>query len=105
MSRSRRKTPVYGYSTAESEAADKHIWHRRWRAHERDRLSTLPTDFEHMTTLRNEVSCRSVMAKDGRCWFGWKQQEQQAKRIIGRDRPAHEREKMRTRYLAQLRRK
>lgn len=100
MSRSRRKTPVYGYATADSEAEDKRLWHQRWRAHERDRLRKLPEDFEHLTTRRREVSNPWAMAKDGRQWFGWKQQEKQAGEIIGRDRPAHEREKMRARYLA-----
>ncbi len=74
MSRSRRKTPVYGYSSARSEAADKRLWHRRWRAHERGRLGALPEDFEHLTTQRREVSNVWAMAKDGRQWFGWKQQ-------------------------------
>ena len=103
MSRSRRRTPVYGYATADSEAEDKRIWHRRWRTHERDRLRALPDDFEHVTTQRSEVSNLWAMAKDGRQWFGWKQQRRQAVEIIGCDRPAHERGKMRARFLAQLR--
>ncbi len=105
MSRSRRKTPVYGYARAESEAADKRLWHQRWRAHERDRLRKLPEDFEHLTTQRREVSNTWAMAKDGCQWFGWKQQQRQAGEIIGRGRSEQEREKMRARYLAQLRRK
>lgn len=103
MSRSRRKTPVYGFCGAKSEAVDKRIWHQRWRARERDRLRTLCAEDEHLTTRQEEVSNPWAMAKDGRQWFGWKQQEKQAREIIGCDRPAHEREKMRARYLAQLR--
>jgi len=38
VSRSRRKTPIVGYSTARSEADDKRLWHKRWRARERDHL-------------------------------------------------------------------
>ena len=32
MSRSRRKTPIFGITTATSEAEDKRLWHKRLRA-------------------------------------------------------------------------
>lgn len=38
MSRSRRKTPVTGIATAESEAEDKRLWHKRMRAMVRTQL-------------------------------------------------------------------
>lgn len=31
MSRSRRRTPIFGITTCESEKPDKQAWHRRWR--------------------------------------------------------------------------
>lgn len=44
MSRSRRKTPMFGYTTATSEAEDKRIWHKRWRAQLRGQLITRRND-------------------------------------------------------------
>ncbi len=105
MSRSRRKTPIYGHTTARSEAGDKQQWHQCWRTHERDRLRKLTFGGEHLTTMRNEVSSTWAMAKDGRHWFGWKEQARYAERAKDADRPTHERRKLRQRRLAKLRSK
>lgn len=77
MSRSRRKTPVFGHTTAVSEADDKRLWHKRWRARERERgeLASLGLDMEHLTTQRNAVSSPWDMAKDGKSWFSPKRQK------------------------------
>lgn len=104
MSRSRRKTPIYGHTTARSEARDKQQWHQRWRTHERDRLRKMPTDREHLTTLHNEVSSTWEMAKDGRHWFGWADQVRRMESWHN-DRPSQERRKLRQRRLAKLRSK
>lgn len=104
VSRSRRQTPVYGYTTARSEAWDKQQWHQRWRTHERDRLRKVSADGEHLTTLRNEVSSTWDMAKDGRHWFGWADQVRQTKPGHN-DRPPKERRKLQQRRLAKLRNK
>ncbi len=40
MSRSRKKTPIFGHTGSISEAADKAAWHRRHRANERVGLQT-----------------------------------------------------------------
>ncbi|MHB8742958.1 MAG: hypothetical protein ACYC9L_07500 [Sulfuricaulis sp.] len=102
MSRSRRKTPIYGHTTACSEARDKQQWHQRWRTHERDRLRKLTVDGEHPTTMRNEVSSTWDMAKDGRHWFGWREQTRRAE-SANADWPPNERRKLCQRRLAKLR--
>ena len=66
MSRSRKKSKIHGITTAESEAVDKRIWHKRLRASERDRLITDP---ESEPTLENEVSSTWDMAKDGKHYW------------------------------------
>lgn len=66
MSRSRKKTKIHGITTAESEAEDKRIWHKRMRARERDRLITDP---ESEPTHKNEVSSKWTMAKDGKGYW------------------------------------
>lgn len=69
MSRSIRKTPVFGHTSARSEADCKCLWHKRWRAAERDRLATVDPDADHVTTHRNAVSSTWDMAKNGKAWF------------------------------------
>ena len=55
MTRSRRRTPIYGCTSCDSEKQDKAVWHGRMRATERDLL--LKGDFEaHLTTLKEQVS-------------------------------------------------
>ena len=66
MSRSRKKTKIHGITTAESEAEDKRIWHKRMRARERDRLIADP---ESEPTHENEVSSKWAMAKDGKRYW------------------------------------
>lgn len=65
MSRSYRKTPISGITTAESEAMDKRIWHKRMRARQRDRLMT---DSESEPVHTREVSDPWGMGKDGKRW-------------------------------------
>ena len=69
MSRSHRKTPIFGHTTARSEAGDKRLWHKRWRARERDQLSSVGTSSDLMPVHRREVSSTWDMAKDGKSWF------------------------------------
>ncbi|WP_050455352.1 hypothetical protein [Candidatus Burkholderia verschuerenii] len=68
MSRSRRKTPIRGITTAETEAEDKAIWHRRHRRIEDARLKTAGPDF--VAHHRNQHSSTWVMDKDGKQYFG-----------------------------------
>lgn len=65
MSRSHRRTPIIGMTTAESEKADKVAWHRRFRARVRAALARAAEDMPH----HYEVSDPWTMAKDGRQWI------------------------------------
>lgn len=82
MSRSRRKTPIMGITTARSEREDKTIWHQRMRAHERTRLAKVsldePDSLDHVAVSEREVSNPWGMAKDGRQYFSPKRQEKLA---------------------------
>ena len=66
MSRSRKKNPYCGWGGADSEKADKRLWHKRMRARERDRLITNP---EGEPTCEKEVSNTWDMAKDGKQYW------------------------------------
>jgi hypothetical protein len=67
MSRSRKKTPICGMTTAESEALDKAIWHRRHRHAEDGRLKATGLDFEPQ--CRHAHSSTWSMDKDGKQYF------------------------------------
>ena len=77
MSRSRRKTPMFGYTTATSEAEDKRIWHKRWRAQLRGQLSRDATTDDFLPILQCAVSSPWNMDKDGKSWFSPRQQRRQ----------------------------
>ncbi|UVE19418.1 hypothetical protein NVV93_08600 [Pseudomonas sp. LS44] len=67
MSRSRRKNPIVGYTTATSEAEDKALWHRALRRAENQRLATAPNSEAHHP---REFSNPWSMDKDGKHWLG-----------------------------------
>lgn len=72
MSRSRRKTPIWGITTASSEKDDKQIWHRRYRARVRSAIETC-VDYEDLDWLIPTVKESSNpwdMNKDGKHWHG-----------------------------------
>ncbi len=71
MSRSRRKTPIVGYTTCSSERQDKKIWHQRWRARERTALNGTNLDnFDaYLPMLENQVSSIWDMGKDGKQYW------------------------------------
>ncbi len=69
MSRSYRKTPIHGVTTACSEKDDKRIIHGMMRAAERDALSNLnPDHLENVSIPQKMRELYNVwnMAKDGR---------------------------------------
>lgn len=67
MSRSRRKTPVCGITTAVSEHFDKQAWHRRYRKAVRQRLGTDPNaEPPHL----REFFDPWCMRKDGKRYYG-----------------------------------
>lgn len=65
MSRSYRRTPICGWSCAESEKRDKQLANRRLRRLVKGALAT-----GGMIPEMHEVSQRCVFAKDGKQWFG-----------------------------------
>jgi hypothetical protein len=81
MSRSQRKNPIQGITTARSEADDKRIWHGRWRSTERDKLLTLNETKDHLTSDKNEVSNPWTMNKDGKIWHSVSDMNSYAERI------------------------
>lgn len=81
MSRSHRKSPIFGHTTCRSERQDKKIWHRRWRSKERAALGGITKDLtEHVTLLRNQVSSTWSMGKDGKCYWSKNDQIRSAER-------------------------
>ena len=68
MSRSRRKTPVIGITSAESEKADKQAAHRRERRKVRQRLVADPAP--DLLPHAREVSNPWTYAKDGKAYRG-----------------------------------
>lgn len=63
MSRSRRKTPICGITTARSEAFDKQVWHRAYRRAERVRAEHDPDSEPHD---QREFTSAWVRQKDGK---------------------------------------
>lgn len=66
MSRSRKKTPISGVTTARSEAFDKQTWHRAYRRAERVRVSADPeSEPRHI----NEFTSAWDRQKDGKLYY------------------------------------
>ena len=101
MSRSHRKTPIFGITSARSEAEDKRLWHKRWRARLRDQLAGLAPDSDPLPIHRRAVSNPWSMAKDGKHWFGASRQQAMARYMADRSTVlAPAREALQARILA-----
>jgi hypothetical protein len=74
MSRSTRKTPAGGITTARSEKKDKQCWHRAFRSASRQNLQAIIRDWRagdgFLDVSFREKSSRWKMAKDGKTWRG-----------------------------------
>ena len=106
MSRSHRKTPIYAVTKARSEAVDKRLWHRRWRARVRKQLAVPGPDCDPQPLDRRTVSDPWTMGKDGKCWIGPRRlREAAASAAAHAGRPESERESLRMRLLAKWRAK
>lgn len=68
MSRSRRHTPITGWTTAKSEKLDRRLAHRKLRKANQQILGET-MDGDGLLQL-NEVSSVWFMAKDGKRWIG-----------------------------------
>ena len=99
MSRSQRKTPIFGIARG-SEALDKRLWHKRWRARVRDRLAVLPPGDDFLDVPRNAVSDPWSMAKDGKRLVRQESVIANADAALRRLRPGPEREARRLRLIA-----
>jgi hypothetical protein len=99
MSRSRRKTPIFGLTNSRSEKQDKKIWHGRLRAQERTALTTDPAKAgEKVLPEVRDASNPWSMDKDGRCWWSLDRQAQHAERAANRQgRTRKEREALKAR--------
>jgi hypothetical protein len=104
MSRSYRKTPIFGHTTARSEADDKRLWHKRWRSRQRDQLTTVGPESEVLPIHRHAVSSTWDMAKDGKSWFDPRRQQVVAERVAARrSKLKPERKALQARVLAKWR--
>lgn len=102
MGRSYRKTPIMGHTKCHSENFDKITWHKRWRAQERLKLSSLKNLEDHITVDRREVSNPWSMGKDGKQYFSLRKQARIAKKIANRyGKISQERSAIKKRLLRQ----
>ena len=78
MSRSQRKTPIFGIVGARSEKQDKRTWHKRWRAQQRTKQDAIANSSleDHLPVDALDVSNVWSMAKDGR--FYWAKADHQS---------------------------
>ena len=84
MSRSRKKSPIFGNTNADSEASDKRIWHSRMRHRERQALHSADDYDAHLTTADDQVSSTWEMDKDGKHFWPEQSREETASWIAER---------------------
>lgn len=101
MSRSRRKTPIFGMTGAKSERRDKQAWHSRMRAKVRTGLTVMPQAQldGYVAPVENEVGSVWAMAKDGKHYFGTDRQETIATRVSKKGKITIERRSLKIRLL------
>jgi hypothetical protein len=70
MSRSTKKTPITGWTSANSEAADKKIWHKRMRSKIKHMITAAHNDIDSLSDtvfpIENEIINPVTMDKDGK---------------------------------------
>jgi len=102
MSRSRRKTPVFGNASAQSEREGKKIWHSRMRAKSRTALSSA-TDLETvLPVLENEAGNVWSMEKDGKNYVYPSRIERWADNAAQKGRSSKEKAVLRVRKLKKI---
>ncbi len=95
MSRSHRKTPIFGITTCASEREDKKAWHGRWRAQEHVRLKR---DEDGHTVHPRAVSDPWAMGKDGRRYWSAGERESSIEAQVGcKGKTRREREALKAR--------
>ena len=81
MSRSRRKTPIFGIASSASERWDKMTWHQRWRARERTQSASAKDLASYLPVVEKQVSNVWSMGKDGRAFWALRDRTESAQRI------------------------
>lgn len=104
MARSRRRTPIFGITTARSEKLDKKSWHRRLRAQSRDQLKGIDASSAEEADGLVPVDVRDVsnpwsMAKDGKHYWSPSRQQAFADRMAQTGQSIAEQISLRARYL------
>ncbi len=86
MSRSQRKTPIFGMTTCRSERSDKVLWHGRLRAHTRTTMTACTANDLADCVLPEVKQVSNVwdMGKDGRQWWPAVNQRKVARRLASR---------------------
>lgn len=71
MSRSKRKTPIFGRVICASEREDKTLWHRKFRSRERVALKSANSEqlIDYLPISEKQVSNPWAMGKDGHWYF------------------------------------
>jgi hypothetical protein len=69
MSRSFRKTPIFGNTGSPSEKKDKQIWHQRLRSQEKCRLRKVGIQDDFFAKDIKDYSDPWSFAKDGKRWL------------------------------------
>lgn len=98
MSRSYRKTLVFGHTTSQSEKPEKRQWHGRMRCAERTRLHSGQDLEAHLPCHVHEVSDTNAMSKDGKERTTLSALRERAE-DRARRRPANNQAKLAQRYL------
>jgi hypothetical protein len=86
MSRSKKKTPIFGIAGARSEKQDKRIWHKRMRALERTKQGALTKSELENHSRVNVLEASNIwsMAKDGRFYWGESNHLSFASKLVSR---------------------
>ena len=106
MSRSIRKTPIFGKHGIPSEAVDKRIWHKRMRTREREQAANEAAQSDTLSVRPKDVSNTRTMAKQGKRYKGSRKQVEQAVRYAAlRGQTPVERTALVVRKLAKIRAK
>ncbi|MGD9787569.1 MAG: hypothetical protein AB7U30_06410 [Sulfuricellaceae bacterium] len=106
MSRSYRRTPILPVTNGRSEKFDKKQWHRRWRLHERIRLTARLRGGDevalegYLPVAVREVSNLWGMDKDGKSYWSASRRLKFAELLVKyKPAPDHERGKLVKRHL------
>lgn len=68
MSRSYRKTPIFGFTVADSEKFDKQMANRKFRKKTKDMIKK--RKYEHLPIKLDQVHTKWDMVKDGKHYWG-----------------------------------